>query len=184
MPPRRSSRNNSGGNQEEGSNNHNHNHNTNHNNNNNNNNNGVDAQLAAIISQQMAQQIATLVPNLLAQVIQMNGNGNGNGNCNGHGNGNHNGNGNGLPACTLKHFKTCNPPKFSGDEGATGLIQWFEGIENTFINSEYPDNFKVRYAMSVLHKRALTWWNEEKRTRGAEVARLRNWRTSSTPLLR
>ena len=29
--------------------------------------------------------------------------------------------------------------------------------------------------MSVLHKRALTWWNEEKRTRGAEVALTMTW---------
>ena len=65
MPPRRSARLNSGNNHDEGSSNHNHNHDTNHNNNNN----GVDAQLAAIIYQQMAQQIATMVPNLLAQVI-------------------------------------------------------------------------------------------------------------------
>src|ERR1043165_4730301 len=160
MPPRRSTRKNSGVKHEKGNSNKN-NHDNNNNNNNHNNNNGVDAQLAAIISQQMAQQIATLVPNLLAQVIQMNGNGNGNGN--------------GLPACTLMHFNSCNPPKFSGEEGATGLLQWFEGIENTFINSECPNNFKVRYAMSVLHKRALTWWNEEKRTRGAEVALTMTW---------
>src|ERR1044071_9912646 len=53
--------------------------------------------------------------------------------------------------------------------------KWFEGIENTFINSECPNNFKVRYAISVLHKRALTWWNEEKRTRGAEAALALTW---------
>src|ERR1044071_9953441 len=144
MPPRRNTRNSNGENHEEGGDNHNHDQGPSHNNN------GIDAQLAAIISQQMAQQSATLVPNLLAQVIQMNSNGNG------HGNGNGNGNGNGPPACTLNHFNSCNPPKFSGEEGATGLLQWFEGIENTFINSECPGNLKVRYAMSVLHKRALT----------------------------
>ena len=25
--------------------------------------------------------------------------------------------------CTFKHFNSCNPPKFNGPEGATGLLQ-------------------------------------------------------------
>ncbi|KAI3821766.1 hypothetical protein L1987_09338 [Smallanthus sonchifolius] len=41
-------------------------------------------------------------------------------------------------------------------------------MESTFLNSDCPDNLRVRYATSVLQKRALTWWNGEKRTRGVE----------------
>ncbi|KAD6796015.1 hypothetical protein E3N88_06911 [Mikania micrantha] len=60
-------------------------------------------------------------------------------------------------------------------ESATGLLQWFESMENTFINSECPKNLKVRYATSVFQKRALTWWNGEKRTRGVETALALTW---------
>ncbi|KAI3801817.1 hypothetical protein L1987_29934 [Smallanthus sonchifolius] len=59
--------------------------------------------------------------------------------------------------------------------GATGLLQWFKSIENTFLNSDCPDNLRVRHATSVLQKRALTWWNGEKRTRGVEVAMALPW---------
>ncbi|KAI3799826.1 hypothetical protein L1987_35130 [Smallanthus sonchifolius] len=79
------------------------------------------------------------------------------------------------PACTFKHFNSCNPTKFYGNEGATGLLQWFESIEGTFINVDCPENLKVRYATSVFQKRALTWWNGEKRNRGIEVALALPW---------
>ncbi|KAI3774926.1 hypothetical protein L1987_49489 [Smallanthus sonchifolius] len=67
------------------------------------------------------------------------------------------------------------PPMFYGTQGATGLLQWFKSIENTFLNSDCPDNLRVRHATSVLQKRALTWWNGEKRTRGVEVAMALPW---------
>ncbi|KAI3794646.1 hypothetical protein L1987_37279 [Smallanthus sonchifolius] len=57
-----------------------------------------------------------------------------------------------------------------GTNGATGLLQWFESIESTFLNSDCPDNLRVRYATSVFQKRALTWWSGEKRNRGMDVA--------------
>ncbi|KAI3704632.1 hypothetical protein L1987_74858 [Smallanthus sonchifolius] len=79
------------------------------------------------------------------------------------------------PACTFKHFNSCNPTKFYGNEGATGLLQWFESIEGTFINAACPENLKVRYATSVFQKRALTWWNGEKRNRGIEKLEAEFW---------
>ncbi|KAI3695434.1 hypothetical protein L1987_78431 [Smallanthus sonchifolius] len=79
------------------------------------------------------------------------------------------------PACTFKHFDSCNPTKFSRNEGAIGLLQWFESIEGTFINVDCPENLKVRYATSVFQNRALTWWNGEKRNRGIEVALALPW---------
>ncbi|KAI3777745.1 hypothetical protein L1987_47547 [Smallanthus sonchifolius] len=79
------------------------------------------------------------------------------------------------PACTFKHFNSCNPAKFYGNEGATGLLQWFESIDGTFINADCPENLKVRYATSVFQKRALTWWNGEKLNRGIEVALALPW---------
>ncbi|KAI3802209.1 hypothetical protein L1987_30339 [Smallanthus sonchifolius] len=112
--------------------------------------------------------IAAILAQLVTQLTQANGATNSN-----HG---ANGNGGANPSqCTFKHFNSCNPLKFYGTEGATGLLQWFESIENTFHNSDCPDNLRVRHATSVLQKRALTWWNGEKRTRGVEVAMALPW---------
>ncbi|KAD3642175.1 hypothetical protein E3N88_31399 [Mikania micrantha] len=38
-----------------------------------------------------------------------------------------------------------------------------------------PDDLRVQYGTSVFQKRALTWWNGEKRNRGAEVALALTW---------
>lgn len=84
-------------------------------------------------------------------------------------------NGSGVRTCTFKHFKSCDPVKYAGTEGATGLLQWFESIENTFINSECPNELRVRHATSMFHEQALTWWNAEKAKRGAEVALALPW---------
>ncbi|KAI3682698.1 hypothetical protein L1987_82867 [Smallanthus sonchifolius] len=111
--------------------------------------------------------IATILAQLVNQLTQANGAANGNHGANGGGGAN-------PPQCTL-HFNSSNPLKFYGTEGATGLLQWFESIENTFLNSDCPDNLRVRHATSVLQKRALTWWNGENRTRGVEVAMALPW---------
>ncbi|KAI3762748.1 hypothetical protein L1987_53189 [Smallanthus sonchifolius] len=112
--------------------------------------------------------LATLLAQLVGQMTQANNNSDGSHNIQGNG-------GTNPPHCTFKHFNSCNPTKFFGTEGATGLLQWFETMESTFLNSDCPDNLWVCYATSVLQKRALSWWNGEKRTRGAEVATSLSW---------
>ncbi|KAI3725002.1 hypothetical protein L1987_64773 [Smallanthus sonchifolius] len=112
--------------------------------------------------------IAAILAQLVTQLTQVNGATNGNHGTNGGGGAN-------PPQCTFKHFNSCNPTKFYGTEGATGLLQWFESIESTFLNSDCPDNLRVRYATSVFQKRALTWWNGEKRNRGMDVAMALPW---------
>ncbi|KAI3808260.1 hypothetical protein L1987_24209 [Smallanthus sonchifolius] len=107
--------------------------------------------------------LATLLAQMVGQMTQAKNNSDGSHNIQGNGRTN-------PPQCTFKHFNSCNPTKFFRTEGATGLLQWFESMESTFLNSDCPDNLRVRYATSVLQKRALTWWNGEKRTRGVEVA--------------
>jgi hypothetical protein len=69
-----------------------------------------------------------------------------------------------VAACTysMKQFTSCNPQKYSGEDGATALLQWFEAIETTFMISEIPEHLKVRYATAALTKRALTWWYRQK----------------------
>ncbi|KAI3811045.1 hypothetical protein L1987_20761 [Smallanthus sonchifolius] len=112
--------------------------------------------------------LATLLAQLVGKMTQANNNSDGSHNIQGNG-------GTNPPQCTFKHFNSCNPTKFFRTEGATGLLQWFESMESTFLNSDCPDNLRVRYATSVLQKRALTWWNGEKRTRGVEVATSLSW---------
>ena len=109
------------------------------------------AELAEII----AQHMAAAFPNLIAQFNQANVNQN--------------------APCNFKSFNSAKPLKFSGTEGATGLLQWFESIENTFRHVQCPDNRKVEFASSVFQKRALTWWNGVMRDRGAEVALAQSW---------
>ncbi|KAI3725446.1 hypothetical protein L1987_65234 [Smallanthus sonchifolius] len=116
--------------------------------------------------------IASILTQLVAQLTQANGATNGNHGGNGGNGGNGGAN---LSQCTFKHFNSCNPLKFYGTEGATGLLQWFESIENTFLNSDCPDNLRVRHATSVLQKQALTWRNGEKRNRGVDVAMALPW---------
>ncbi|KAI3743372.1 hypothetical protein L1987_61079 [Smallanthus sonchifolius] len=58
---------------------------------------------------------------------------------------------------------------------APRLLQWFESIESTFLNSDCPDDLHVRHATSVFQKRALTWWNGEKRTTGMEATMALSW---------
>ncbi|KAI3742503.1 hypothetical protein L1987_60187 [Smallanthus sonchifolius] len=120
--------------------------------------------------------IAAILTQLVTQLTQANGATNGNNGENGSNSGNNGGNGGNNPSqCTFKHFNSCNALKFYGTEGATGLFQWFESIENTFLNSDCPDNLRVRHATSFLQKRALTWWNGEKRNRGVDVAMALPW---------
>ncbi|KAI3821000.1 hypothetical protein L1987_08556 [Smallanthus sonchifolius] len=116
--------------------------------------------------------LVALLTQLVNQLTQANNNNNGgaSGGANGGGGGGAN-----PPQCTFKHFNSCNPVNFYGTKGAIGHLQWFEGIENTFLNSDCPNNLRVRYATSVFQKRALTWWNGEKRNRGVDVAMALPW---------
>ncbi|KAI3810913.1 hypothetical protein L1987_20565 [Smallanthus sonchifolius] len=116
--------------------------------------------------------LATLLTQLVTQLTQANNNNNGNASGSANTGG---GSGADPPQCTFKHFNSCNPLTFYGTEGATGLLQWFESIENTFLNSDCPDNLRVRHATSIFQKRALTWWNGEKRTRCLDVAMALPW---------
>jgi hypothetical protein len=48
-------------------------------------------------------------------------------------------------------------------------------MKNTFLNSEFPENLRVRYATSVFQKRTLTWWNNEKRARDLDAVMALSW---------
>ncbi|KAD5802577.1 hypothetical protein E3N88_13937 [Mikania micrantha] len=81
----------------------------------------------------------------------------------------------GAATFTFKQFNDAKPPKYAGTEGATGLLQWLESIEDILSFTRCLENLKVKMASSVFHKGALTWWNSEKNTRGREVALSLPW---------
>ncbi|KAF5772000.1 putative transcription factor interactor and regulator CCHC(Zn) family [Helianthus annuus] len=112
-------------------------------------------ELAALVSQQMA----AVLPGIVTQIHELYNNNNNNNNA----------------PCNFKNFNSAKPLKFSGSQGATALLQWFESIESTFRHVQCPNERKVEFASSVFEKRALTWWNGVMRDRGAEVALAQTW---------
>jgi len=61
-------------------------------------------------------------------------------------------------ACTFANFSKCNPPKFSGEEGAAGLLSWFENMEAMLHHSECEERRKVEFASSQFTSVARSWW--------------------------
>jgi hypothetical protein len=88
-----------------------------------------------------------------------------------------------TPHYSMKQFTSCNPPKYSGEEGATALLQWFEAMETTFLVSECPEHLKVLYATTALTKRALTFWNGQKIILGLEEITDLSWMECESMLL-
>ena len=81
---------------------------------------------------------------------------------------------------TFKLFNDAKPKPYFGTEGATGLLQWIESIEDTLDNINCPEDQKVKMAASAFQKGALTWWNAEKKTRGREAALGMSWEDFKT----
>jgi len=61
-------------------------------------------------------------------------------------------------ACTFNNFTKCNPPKFSGEEGAAGLLSWYENMEAMLHHSEVEDRKMVEFASSQFTSIARSWW--------------------------
>ncbi|GJZ03112.1 reverse transcriptase domain-containing protein [Tanacetum coccineum] len=97
----------------------------------------------------LAQQLQNLVPEIVNHVTtNVNANAN-----NGNGNGGKDGNGrNGNNGCTYKSVMSCNPKEYNGKGGAV-----------------------VRYVVSLLVNKALTWWNTQVQPRGREAANAISW---------
>ncbi|GJR05572.1 hypothetical protein Tco_0528556 [Tanacetum coccineum] len=78
--------------------------------------------------------------------------------------------------CTYHDFVKCQPLNFKGTEGVVGLIRWFKKMETIFHISNCPEKYEVNYAMCIVLKSALTWWNSHKRTIRADAAFAMSWR--------
>ncbi|GKE15715.1 reverse transcriptase domain-containing protein, partial [Tanacetum coccineum] len=60
---------------------------------------------------------------------------------------------------SYKEFMSCQPFNFKGTEGVVGLIRWFERTKSVFLDSNYTEDCKVKFATGTLTEEALSWWN-------------------------
>ncbi|XP_021975335.1 uncharacterized protein LOC110870462 [Helianthus annuus] len=74
-----------------------------------------------------------------------------------------------------KHFVTCNPKPFTGSDGVTAMLEWFDSIKVTFINSDCPEHLKTRSVTGVFQGRALEWWTNERNIRSNDEAYALSW---------
>lgn len=77
--------------------------------------------------------------------------------------------------CTYKDFKNGDPIKFKGNEGAIGLIRWFENMENVFLMCNCPEESKVKFSTGMLLETAMSWWNSYAQPIGMENAYKLTW---------
>ncbi|KAD5508032.1 hypothetical protein E3N88_15735 [Mikania micrantha] len=119
--------------------------------------------LATLLSTQLTSQLKDVISEMIHRIQR-------HGNTSGHTTGEASGNTGYTYDCSYKSFVGCKPPSFTGVEGAVGLIQWLEKMENTLDISSFPEHHKVRYAAGSFSKRALTWWNAQIRAKGRDEA--------------
>ena len=77
--------------------------------------------------------------------------------------------------CTYKDFKSGDPIKFKGTEGATAMIRWFEKTESVFLLCNCPEESKVKFATSTLMAEAMSWWTSYAKPIGMENAQKLTW---------
>ncbi|GKD45112.1 putative reverse transcriptase domain-containing protein [Tanacetum coccineum] len=75
----------------------------------------------------------------------------------------------------ISGFMKCGPTQFHGNEGAVELCRWFEKTESVFKISECAERSKVKFVVTTLQGRALTWWNTQVATLGLDVINGKSW---------
>ena len=143
----------------------------NHSNNNGNNNEDTlsKEELIGLVTSQMADQMARVLPDMLSQLQAMQ-------------------NEAGTPKSSsdsktdtpkasfqFKHFMACKPVEFTGTDGATALINWFDAMELIFLQGGCPEELRTLSATGVFRKNALEWWTMERNKRGNEAAHALTW---------
>ncbi|GJY48272.1 putative reverse transcriptase domain-containing protein [Tanacetum coccineum] len=71
--------------------------------------------------------------------------------------------------CFYSDFMKCQPLNFKGTEGVVGLTQWIKKMESVFNISGCAIKNQVKFATCTLLGAALTCWNGQIRTLGAEA---------------
>ncbi|KAJ0493749.1 putative retrotransposon gag domain-containing protein [Helianthus annuus] len=74
-----------------------------------------------------------------------------------------------------KHFVSCNPKPFTGNDGVIAMLEWFDSIEVTFINSECQEHLNTRRATGMFQGRALEWSANGKNIRSNDEAYALPW---------
>nr|GEX05092.1 putative reverse transcriptase domain-containing protein [Tanacetum cinerariifolium] len=75
------------------------------------------------------------------------------------------------------HFRISNLEQIIEEiqEGAIGLIHWFERTESVFSRSKCTEDCKVKFATGTLIEEALSWWNNFAQPIGIEEAYKNTW---------
>ena len=120
-----------------------------------------------IFQQMINQQLEALMPELVTQLSAQIGSG---AHPDGAGSG-----GGGNNGCTYKEFMACKPKEFDGKGGAIALTRWIEKMESVMDISGCSEVQKVKYAVSSLVNKALTWWNTQLQARGRVAALGMTW---------
>ena len=120
-----------------------------------------------IFQQMINQQLEALMPELVTQLSAQIGSG---AHPDGAGSG-----GGGNNGCTYKEFMACKPKEFDGKGGAIALTRWIEKMESVMDISGCSEGQKVKYAVSSLVNKALTWWNTQLQARGRVAALGMTW---------
>jgi hypothetical protein len=133
---------------------------------NNNNTGGINkADLARMITDQITAAIPAIAAQLKADSLNNGDNGSGGSSFTGE-------NGTG---CSYKSFISCNPPRFGGTEGATGVIQWIAEIESVVQRSGCTASQTVMYVAGMFLGPVLTWWNSIVYARGRDYLESMTW---------
>nr|GEX47646.1 putative reverse transcriptase domain-containing protein [Tanacetum cinerariifolium] len=80
-----------------------------------------------------------------------------------------------TPSCSIKTFRASGTKEFFGTKGAVGLLTWFESIDVVLHITKCLVESQVKFASSMLHGCALTWWNTLVQTRGRAAAIAQSW---------
>ena len=118
-------------------------------------------ELAGLVSEQMAEQMAKLVPDLISQLQAFQNSPKSSVDSKVEGP---------KPTFLFKQFIACKPQEFTGNDGATALLTWFEAMELAFRRSGCPDELRTSNATGMFRSRAHDWWTSERSTRGDDEA--------------
>ncbi|KAD2393253.1 hypothetical protein E3N88_40230 [Mikania micrantha] len=136
----------------------------------------------ADIEKLVEARIAAAIPGILARANSNSGNNNNNHNTN-NSNTTDPETSNARKGCTYKHFMSCKPKDYYGNDGAIGLLKWIDKIQAVFRISECLETHKVRYAANSFQGKALNWWNNQIQARGVEEAESMGWEEFKALLL-
>ncbi|MFS7906624.1 putative retrotransposon gag domain-containing protein [Helianthus anomalus] len=84
--------------------------------------------------------------------------------------------GNNAPTgCTYKQFLDCKPLNFDSTGGAVAFVRWAEKTDSVLRMSTFSAQQRVTYISGLFIDGALSWWNLQVQTLGADTAYELSW---------